>query len=113
MLGKTRFGSRPIPRSIAAVADVLLTSALHSNALAAGAGYTASDTVTLPPSMAAGSYFFIVVTDSGDTVAEISTSNNQTSAASATSVSLGPVPELAVSNVTLAGHRQRRPVAAA
>ena len=81
--------------------DVLVTSVLHPNALAAGAGYTASDNVILPPSMAAGDYYFIVVTDSTDLVAGTNAANNQTATASTTSVALAPVPELAVSNVTL------------
>ena len=93
--------------------DVYLATLQHTNPLAAGASYTASTTVALPQTVAAGNYFFIVTTDrpvppptptgnqgvnlvySGTT----STANKQAAASVPTAVQNPPAADLTVSNV--------------
>jgi hypothetical protein len=82
----------------------------HNNALAAGAGYSASGSFTPPRGLAAGGYHFIIATDRpvappGDNqgvnrVYEADETNNALAHTAATTVSAGPVPELIVSGVT-------------
>jgi RHS repeat-associated protein len=94
--------------------DVYLGSYYRSNSLAAGQSYSASATVTIPYSVAAGSYYVIVRADRptpipGETstsiaatvnrVLESNESNNDTSS-TAIPVTAGPAPDLTVTAVT-------------
>jgi hypothetical protein len=80
--------------------DVFLGSVQHTNPLASGGAYSASGTFTLPETLAGGNYYFIVVTDSGDAVYDTNRANDAAAEATPTAVSVSPVPDLAVSNVT-------------
>ncbi len=88
--------------------DVYLGTVQHSNPLAPGGSYTASDEVTVPASLTPGSYYLIVAVDrpvlptgvddttTENLVYEINGAAQET--ASATTVTPGP--ELVASNVT-------------
>ncbi|MDL2275738.1 Ig-like domain-containing protein, partial [Desulfosarcina sp. OttesenSCG-928-G10] len=80
----------------------LLYSRTQTDALSAGADYTATASVQLPlnASMTAGSYFLIVRTNATGTQSEISTTNN-TGISSAISVSLPALPDLQVQNLAV------------
>ncbi|MFO0805191.1 MAG: CARDB domain-containing protein [Gemmataceae bacterium] len=92
--------------------DVLLGVVPHVNVLAAGASYSASATFSIPQSMLAGNYYFIVKTNrtdapTGDTdggddnqAYESDTTNNQTSTSSTQPSSPATLPNLTVTNVT-------------
>jgi hypothetical protein len=89
--------------------DVYLSTVEHSNPLAAGGNYSTSATVTVPTTLAAGTYYFIVAVDRPvlppntynttaiNRVYQSSYANSETAAA-ATTVTLGP--NLVVSAVT-------------
>ena len=81
--------------------DVLLGSVQHTNPLAAGDGYSASATFTVPQGTAAGNYYFIVVTNATSLVYETDASNDSLASSTTTSVSPAPIPVFAVSNVTV------------
>ena len=82
--------------------DVYLGTLQHSNPLAAGDTYSASLTVALPQTLAAGSDYFIVATNRPvappndnqgvDLVAESNYDNNEAAATTATSVSVSAFP---------------------
>jgi RHS repeat-associated protein len=90
--------------------DVYLGTAQHTNPLAAGASYNASLSVTVPPALATGNYYFIVATDRpvqppgssrwANLVFESNESNNQLGESAATNVTQGPTADLTVSNVS-------------
>ena len=64
---------------IRAAPTFYLGTVQHTNPLAAGDSYSASDAVTVPPDLAAGNYYFIVVTDSrASSVYQTSYTNNAT-----------------------------------
>jgi RHS repeat-associated protein len=95
---------------LAGATDVYLGTAQINNALASGASYSASGTFTVPNTLLAGSYYFIVavnrsVAPPNDTnnngvelAYETNYSNNEQ--AVSTTVSVAATPELSVSNVT-------------
>ncbi len=80
--------------------DVFLGSLQHTNPLASGSSYTASATFTLPSNMAAGNYYFIVVTNATGLVYESNTSNDALASSATTAVTVAISPDLTVSNVT-------------
>ncbi len=83
--------------------DVKVGAFQHTNPLAAGASFSVSQNVTVPPTLAAGSYFVIVVADQAGQVVEGSGASTQRAEPTATAVSLGPVPDLTVSGVSVQG----------
>jgi RHS repeat-associated protein len=91
--------------------DFYLGTLQHTNPLAAAGNYSASLAVTVPASLPAGNYHFVVATDrpvlppgadpnTGNLVYESNEANNET-AANTTNVTPGP--NLIVSNVTAPG----------
>ncbi len=84
--------------------DVLLGAVQHTNALAPGDSYSASGTFTVPRGTAPGNYYFIVVTNASGLVYETDTANDELASTTAAAVSPGPIPELAVSNVTVSSN---------
>ncbi len=81
---------------------LLLTQAENANSpLAVGASYSTTATVTLPlsNSLAAGSYYIIAVVNSSNTQLESTASNNQ-AASTAISLTMPALPDLVVSSVT-------------
>ncbi|MFN0053205.1 MAG: CARDB domain-containing protein [Planctomycetales bacterium] len=80
---------------------LLLTNAAAVNPLAAGDQYSKSKEVTLPlsTSYAAGSYYLLVVADALNRQPESSETNN-VRASSAISLSLPPIPDLVVTEIT-------------
>jgi hypothetical protein len=89
--------------------DVYLGFVQHTNVLAASGSYSASGAFTLPMSMAAGNYYFIVATDRPlappghsqgvNLVYETSEANNEAFATPAATISTGAPADLAVSAV--------------
>ncbi len=92
--------------------DVYLGTVQHTNPLPAGGGYSASGAFTVPPTLPAGHYYYIVATDRPvappsdpdnegvQLVYESNATNNDTSTDVAAPVSPAPLPDLTVSNVT-------------
>jgi hypothetical protein len=80
--------------------SVLVGSVQHTNPLPATKSYSASGTFTLPRTLAAGNYYFIVVADGSNVVYETDKTNNAAATSTATAVTAGPVADLAVSNVS-------------
>ena len=90
--------------------DVYVGTLQHSNVLGVGQSYNASLTVTLPQTVAAGHYHFIVATDrpvtppngygSSNLVLESIESNNE-AASSLAPIAAAATPHLVVSNVTV------------
>jgi YD repeat-containing protein len=80
--------------------DVLLGKIQHTNPLAAGANYSASGTFSIPLTVPAGSYYFIIVTNSDSKVYDSDSSNSETATSTTAAVSVTPTPELDVSSVT-------------
>ncbi len=61
----------------------------HQGSLAAGASYTNSVTVMLPPALA-GSYYVVAITDTGNVVFEIDRTNNTGASTSPVTISVAP-----------------------
>jgi hypothetical protein len=80
--------------------DTVLGSFAHSGALASAASYSSSQLVTISQTLAAGTYYVIVFTDSGNQVPEPGAKNNNTTVSSAMAITRALVPDLAISNVT-------------
>jgi YD repeat-containing protein len=90
--------------------DVYLGTVQHTNPLAAGGSYDASVTVTLPQTLAPGSYYFLVAADRPvappghsqgvNLVFESNNTNKETATPTPASIGLGAVADLAASNVT-------------
>ena len=91
--------------------DIYLGTVQHTNPLAAGGSYTASDQVTVPASLPPGSYYFIVAVDrpllptsTYDTSTEnIVYESNENNNVAALAISVTPGPELVVSQVAAPG----------
>ena len=91
--------------------DIYLGTVEHVNPLAPGDSYSATGTFALPENMTVENYYFIVginrpVAPPGDNqgvdlVYETSGANNELAASSETMVSVGPTPQLVISNVTV------------
>ena len=80
--------------------DRLLLDLVAPGPMAAGASYSRTQAVTLPlaTGLNPGSYFVLAVADAGNAQAESNESNNSTNAPIA--LSLPPLPDLAVTNLT-------------
>ncbi len=76
-----------------------------NSSLAAGSAYSTTVQVTLPLSddLVSGTYFFILVTDSTQSLAEATTGSN--AASSAINIGLPPLPALAVSGLSASTHQ--------
>jgi len=80
-------------------ADPVLETFVHDGALAPGATYARTETVTLPRSIN-GNYHLFVETDSANAVYEAAFDGNNTGrTATPVAVSLAPAPDLAVASV--------------
>ncbi|MBX3418456.1 MAG: carboxypeptidase regulatory-like domain-containing protein [Pirellulaceae bacterium] len=80
--------------------DLRIGSVIRSNRLLAGQEYTASRDLEIPIDLS-GNFYVIVVTDSGNRVEEgAGESNNVLASSSAVTVTLSPVPDLAVVSVS-------------
>ena len=80
--------------------DLRIGSVIRSNRLVAGQEYTASRDLEIPIDLS-GNFYVIVVTDSGNRVEEgAGESNNVLASSSTVTVTLSPVPDLAVVSVS-------------
>ncbi len=82
--------------------DRYIGSFLHTGALDVGQIYTASATVTLPLD-ASGPYFFFVETDEQSSVFEFTLTDNNITQSGALNVTLSPLPDLEVQNLSVLG----------
>ena len=78
--------------------DLLLGRVTRSSALGGLESYAASRTFTLPIDLE-GAYYVIVATDAGNRALEADETNNVGASAAATTVTLGPTPDLVVAAV--------------
>jgi hypothetical protein len=76
-----------------------LSMQTHQGTLAAGASYTNTVTATVPSTVAAGPYYVLADTDSGQVVFEVNPGNNLGSSASTVAISRAPA-DLVVSSVS-------------
>ncbi|MBI5387108.1 MAG: VCBS repeat-containing protein [Verrucomicrobia bacterium] len=83
--------------------DIPLGFITHSGALAPGAGYSVTNTFTLPEGVS-GDYYLIVMADAGNAVNEfLFESDNTTVSASTFHINLAPYPDLRVENLVAVG----------
>ncbi len=82
--------------------DRFLGSFLHAGALDVGQSYTASANVTLPLD-ASGPYYIFVETDEKGDVFEFTLTDNNVARSSVLDVTLSPLPDLKVDNLTVTG----------
>jgi hypothetical protein len=88
--------------------DIPLGFLPHSGALAPGAGYSVTNTVTLPDGIS-GDYYIIVQTDAGNAVNEFLLEGDNTTVSSTTfPVARAPYADLVVENLNIAGPDSNR-----
>src|SRR5262249_30764877 len=86
--------------------DVFLGAIQHTNPLAAGASYSASGSFTVPHTLTAGNYYFLVATgapvdEDAIRVYDANATNNTTATSTTAPVAPAPLAELSVSNVAV------------
>jgi subtilase family serine protease len=92
-----------LSRDAALGEDLTLATFARSGSLAPAATYTRSETVRLPEDLAGGDWYVLAVVDILAQSPELDEANNATAGAAPVNVSLAPVPDLVVTDVSFSG----------